>query len=258
MMKKLMCLLGLFCFTGVALAEDFEETFPDPLGGYQSRWLYQNSNINSYYHSTGDCNIDQRGNNPCGLWFTDCQECGCGVGGDTVNIVFSNGFGDTITDISFDFTGYCGDYEISFLDNGGGVISTTTVGSTFDVCNGLPVSETSSNGVSEIVIRSTNGCQVEGNSAIDNVRVTTGPTTPRCIYQITKVKNLTNACGNATCADCPYSRGDLVCGAVECSDASECRSSLKGTNGCSNGTGCKIKAELVGCDIPPRNCRTCR
>jgi len=87
--------------------------------------------------------------------------------------------------------------------------------------------------------------------------VESGPPVPRCIYQVTKVKNLTNTCGDATCADCPYVRGDLVC-TTECRDSGDCRTSLKGTNGCSNGTGCKIKAGLVGCDVPPRDCKRCR
>jgi len=85
-----------------------------------------------------------------------------------------------------------------------------------------------------------------------------GPPVPRCIYQVTKVKNLTNACGNATCADCPYARGDLVC-TNECPNGGgECRDTIKGTNACSGGTACKVKASLVGCDIPPRDCKRCR
>jgi len=90
------------------------------------------------------------------------------------------------------------------------------------------------------------------------VTVKCGPPKPRCIYQVNKVKNLTNLCGNATCADCPYTRGDIVC-TTECPNGSgDCRTSLKGTNACSGGTACKIKAGLLGCDIPPRNCKRCR
>jgi len=90
------------------------------------------------------------------------------------------------------------------------------------------------------------------------VTVKCGPPKPRCIYQVNKVKNLTNLCGNATCADCPYTRGDIVC-TTECPNGNDdCRTSLKGTNACSGGTACKIKAGLLGCDIPPRNCKRCR
>lgn len=85
----------------------------------------------------------------------------------------------------------------------------------------------------------------------------TGPPTPRCIYQANKVKNLTNVCGGLTCNDCPYTRGDLIC-TTECRSTDDCRPTLKGTNACSQGTACKIKANLVGCNIPPTNCKRCR
>lgn len=83
-----------------------------------------------------------------------------------------------------------------------------------------------------------------------------GPPTPRCIYQVTKTKLLADACG-VVCDVCPYVRGDLVC-TVECQSPSECRTRLKGFNACANGSGCKVIADLVGCNEPPRNCKRCR
>lgn len=83
-----------------------------------------------------------------------------------------------------------------------------------------------------------------------------GPPTPRCIYQVTKTKLLANACG-VVCDACPYVRGDLVC-TVECQSPGECRTRLKGFNSCPNGSGCKVIADLVGCDVPPQNCKRCR
>jgi hypothetical protein len=88
------------------------------------------------------------------------------------------------------------------------------------------------------------------------VSVKCGPPTPRCIYQVTKVKSKTNLCG-AACTDCPYSRGDLVC-TNECQSNDDCRGSLKGFNACSNGSACLVKASLVGCDLPPADCKRCR
>ncbi|GMU35836.1 MAG: hypothetical protein KJ057_01615 [Phycisphaerae bacterium] len=84
----------------------------------------------------------------------------------------------------------------------------------------------------------------------------TGPPTPRCIYQVSKVKNKANACGQV-CDTCPYVRGDLVC-TIECGSANDCPGRLKGFNACANGAACKVSADLIGCDFPPRNCRQCR
>ncbi|MCG3132209.1 MAG: hypothetical protein FLDDKLPJ_03042 [Phycisphaerae bacterium] len=83
-----------------------------------------------------------------------------------------------------------------------------------------------------------------------------GPQAPRCIYQVSKVKNKANACGQV-CDTCPYVRGDLVC-TIECGSSNDCTGRLKGFNACANGAACKVSADLVGCDIPPSNCKRCR
>lgn len=83
-----------------------------------------------------------------------------------------------------------------------------------------------------------------------------GPPTPRCIYQVSKVKNKADACGRV-CDVCPYVRGDLVC-TTECGSANDCASRLRGFNACANGGACKVSADLVGCDAPPQNCKRCR
>ncbi len=84
-----------------------------------------------------------------------------------------------------------------------------------------------------------------------------GEPKPKCIYQVNKVKNMANLCG-AVCADCPYVRGDLVC-TNECPNGgADCRTRLKGFNACSNGAACKVIADLVGCEVPPGNCKRCR
>lgn len=84
-----------------------------------------------------------------------------------------------------------------------------------------------------------------------------GPPKPRCIYQVNKVKNLATLCG-VVCDSCPYVRGDLVC-TNECPNGgADCRTRLKGFNACGNGGVCKVIADLVGCDLPPRNCKRCR
>lgn len=84
-----------------------------------------------------------------------------------------------------------------------------------------------------------------------------GPPVERCIYQVNKVKNNANACG-VVCDTCPYVRGDLVC-TNECPNGgADCRTRLKGFNACGNGAACKVIADLVGCDLPPQNCKRCR
>lgn len=83
-----------------------------------------------------------------------------------------------------------------------------------------------------------------------------GPTTPHCIYQVSKVKNKANNCG-LDCDVCPYVRGDLVC-TTECGSPNDCAARLRGFNACRNGAACKVSADLIGCDVPPRNCKRCR
>ena len=73
------------------------DDFPDPLGGFYSRWLGANSNMGSYYLSTGDANPDQRGNNPDGLWISGNQTVGGGVGGPVLTILFDAPFASTLT-----------------------------------------------------------------------------------------------------------------------------------------------------------------
>lgn len=84
----------------------------------------------------------------------------------------------------------------------------------------------------------------------------TGPPTPRCIYQVNKVKLLGNQCG-LVCDTCKYVRGDLVC-TTECATPGDCRTRLKGFDACPNGASCKVIADLVGCDVPSQNCKRCR
>ncbi|MEQ1935586.1 MAG: hypothetical protein ABL962_17135, partial [Fimbriimonadaceae bacterium] len=97
--RSLIVLCGL-AVSASSMAVVYTETFPDPLGGYQSRWLYQNSNINSYYHASGTADINFRGNNPEGLWIADTQGLGSGVGGDSI-ITFNPVFGSSLTFLSF-------------------------------------------------------------------------------------------------------------------------------------------------------------
>jgi len=82
------------------------------------------------------------------------------------------------------------------------------------------------------------------------------PPEPACIYQVKKVKAKAGVCGEP-CAECSYTRGDLLC-TVPCDpDAPDCEGRLKGFNACADGGACKVKADNVGCDRPPDGCRRC-
>ncbi|MCC7291492.1 MAG: hypothetical protein IT449_05460 [Phycisphaerales bacterium] len=84
-----------------------------------------------------------------------------------------------------------------------------------------------------------------------------GPPVARCIYEVHKVKLMADECGHV-CDACDYTVGDLVC-TNECPNGgADCRTRLKGFNACGNGGACKVIADLVGCDIPPQNCKRCR
>ncbi|MHC4416114.1 MAG: hypothetical protein ACYS0G_12605 [Planctomycetota bacterium] len=150
-----------------------EETFPDPLGGWNSRWLYLNSNLESYYVAAGNCDIDNRGNNPTGLWIADTQGCGTGVGGTTSEIIFDPAFGAQITSIEFGLEPFVM-ATLTFFDMSNNVISQTVVsGGNFPLDHTLTVSATSNNGVSRFLFDSGphGGGSIEGNTSIDNVRV---------------------------------------------------------------------------------------
>lgn len=78
----------------------------------------------------------------------------------------------------------------------------------------------------------------------------------RCVYVVARVKRKKGACGEP-CADCPFQQGDLICD-QPCVDAQECKSRIKGFNGCSDGGACKLIADFAGCAEPPEACMFCQ
>jgi len=222
-------------FVNAGFAEELIEEFPDPMGGWTQRWLYQNSNLENYYVANGDCNIDQRGNNPCGDWIADTQGCGSGVGGPAT-IRFKPEFAATIQHIEFALSSY-NITGLQILDQDGGVLlDVPQVENTYNVCAGFVYSVDSNNGVSAIVL---NGDGVEGNTAIDNVKVIVGGGT--CSYTIQKSKS------KGGCQACPE-RGENLGTETPCEDISDCSKKVKTTINCPDGDGtCKIKAKRCSC-----------
>jgi len=166
-MKKITAIGALFVLFLVAvqaqaavLTEGFEDAFP----AWENEWLGQNSNLHNYY---GDEHT-LRGNN-YGVWMDD----GDGVRGtDTVEFVFDAVFGASITSLSFDVSTYISGLSVEVFDISGVSVLNEIVsvgsGSSFDT-----FSVVSGNGVSGFTFYTT-GSQIEGNTILDNVTVTTG------------------------------------------------------------------------------------
>ncbi|MGI8923401.1 MAG: PEP-CTERM sorting domain-containing protein [Fimbriimonadales bacterium] len=154
----------------VAPAFALSETFPDPLGSYWGRWLYQNSNLGSYYYATGEPDPDYRGNNPEGLWAVDTQELGGGVGGPTMDIIFDPGFGATLTSLAFGGE-YFAECRVTIYDMDNNVLATSVFsGGGFEFNHTDIISANSGNGISHILFDSQEfgGGQIEGNTSVDN------------------------------------------------------------------------------------------
>lgn len=176
MKHRLIAFAFVAALTVPALAQ-LTETFPDPLGSYWTRWLYQNSNIGSYYYASGDPNPDERGNNPEGLWVVDTQTLGGGVGGPTMDIVFDPGFGATLTSLSFG-----GEYfvqtSVTIYDMSNAVLATQVFsGGEFSFDHADIISAVSGNGISHVLFDSTQfgGGQIEGNTSVDNFEANVVP-----------------------------------------------------------------------------------
>jgi hypothetical protein len=175
-MKSKLIALALVATAVPAMAQ-YSETFPDPLGSYWTRWLYQNSNIGSYYYALGNPDPDERGNNPDGLWIVDTQVLGGGVGGPVVDIVFNPGFGATLSSLSFG-----GEYfvqsRVTIYDMANAVLATQVFsGGNFPLDHADVISANSTNGISHFTIDSTEfgGGQIEGNTSVDNFEATAVP-----------------------------------------------------------------------------------
>jgi hypothetical protein len=149
--------------SALTLVEDFEAQFPS----WESGWLGSNTNLQNYY------GVGQgRGNNPDGLWLDD----GDGIRGmDTVEILFNPGFGSTLTTFAIDIAGYVPiDFQVYDMNNIILDVSVAlTFGATTDPGTYSNYSVTSSNGISKFVFIPTGIGQVEGNTSIDNVVVST-------------------------------------------------------------------------------------
>ncbi len=87
MNKMIVSTVCVAVFAGIAQAQVLTETWDDPFGDWTGRWLYQNSDMESYYMASGSSNDpNERGNNAVGLWIAEPQGFNSGVGGPTIQI----------------------------------------------------------------------------------------------------------------------------------------------------------------------------
>jgi subtilisin family serine protease len=147
------------------------ETFSDPLGEWQNRWFYLNTNAESYYMAQGsNCDPDYRGNQHDGIWIVDDRGCGNLVNQSPVRINFLNSYGDTATAFSMDQFTCTSGVTLNIYDKDGVLAVSVPVP---DNCwNWSHFSTPLTNGISafEYVAPGT----IEGNTSIDNVELCFG------------------------------------------------------------------------------------
>jgi hypothetical protein len=168
-------ILGTLCLAGLAgatQAQVLTETWDDPFGDWTTRWLYQNSDMENYYVAAGDPNINNRGNNPAGLWIASPQGVGNGDFDSHLEVHFDPAFGATIAHIEFGLEAFLL-IDVTAYDMGGNSLGTMTFsGGGFDFDHVDVYSANSGNGVSYIALDSRGAGQVSGNTSVDNFSVT--------------------------------------------------------------------------------------
>ena len=148
------------------------ENFPDPLGSWNSRAFYLNTNAESHYVASGsNCDPDFRGNQPDGIWISDDRGCGNQVIQSPVRIDFLNNYGDNKTSFSMDHFTCVAGVTLNIYDKDG--VLDVSVPAASDCWNWSHFSTPLSNGISAFEYAYTGG-QVEGNTSIDNVQLCEG------------------------------------------------------------------------------------
>lgn len=172
-MKRLIRVSALalvVAWAGSAEAVILNETFENPLGGFYSRWLGDNSNMGSYYLSAGNPNLNERGNNPGGLWISGNQVPGGGVDGQVLTIVFEQPFASTLTSLRFGVEAFV-PQTISVYDiHGAQLFAGFFTGGDFGFGHESIVAATSLAGIGSIVFDSTglSPFQISGNTSVDD------------------------------------------------------------------------------------------
>jgi hypothetical protein len=173
-MKTAIVLALLLCAATAAFADEYIENWPDPLGGWRDRYVAQYTNMQNYYVCSGGSDENERGNNPCGLWICD------GTVDLTCTINFEPSFGATITLLEMGLQAFV-DATLNVYDPANNLVSSTVLTVNYNSpygCNCTLHTIDTPNGVSRFEIVPNAGSQIEGNMAIDDMRVVTGGNTP--------------------------------------------------------------------------------
>jgi hypothetical protein len=136
-------------------AAPISEAFPDPLSQWRSGWFFTNTNAESYYYASGNCDPDYRGNQPDGIWISDDRGCGNIVVESPVRIDFLNNFGDNATQFSLDQFTCVADVTFKIYDKNGTVVVSEALPS--DCWNWSNYSYPLSNGISAFEYEYTGG-----------------------------------------------------------------------------------------------------
>lgn len=158
--------LLLACSGAMAQETVLTETFPDPLSSWQSGWFYQNSNAENFYVAQGNCNPDDRGNQPEGLWISDDRGCGTLAISSPVRIDFGAGFGSNASSFSIDHFTCIEGVTFNVYDRNGALYASEPLAPNCFVWSHYEL--VLDNGISAFEYAYTSG-QVEGNTSIDNV-----------------------------------------------------------------------------------------
>lgn len=156
-------------WASTTLTENFNEV---PFGLWQSGWFGTESNAKNYYVSYEGISINNRGNNPDGLWISD------GYGkNQPVAIYFNAPFAATLTSFSLDIAAHQTS-TLTIFDKNGVTLLSTFVSRTFGAFSNPGVyafySTTSANGIGGFSLSGA----AQGQISIDNVSVTVASNAP--------------------------------------------------------------------------------
>ena len=157
------CLM-IFLMSSPAFSLTYIEDFADPLGDWTTDWFYLNSNAENYYVANGNCDPNNRGNEPNGIWISDDRGCGNLVRQSPVTINLLNHFGDNATSFSIDMFTCQSGVTFNVYDRNGSLDTSIALPSTCFTHSNYNFALT--NGISAFEFT---GPSIEGNTAIDNV-----------------------------------------------------------------------------------------
>ena len=167
-------LLAASILVGSASATTYTENFDDPLKDWRDRWLYQNTNLESWYYAFGwNCNTNYRGNKYEGIYYSDDQgACGILQELNPVTISFKNDFGARATKFSIGIMTPVQDTDVTFriYDRNGKEYSSVVLETSYfydkyswDLTNGISAFEWDGGRA--------NGTGSEGNGSINDVEL---------------------------------------------------------------------------------------